>query len=88
VEPTTITPEQRGCEEHLLAHTTQQQDERFFVRLPTKGESNQLGTTRLSAERRLHAIERRLERDPDHKVQYHNFMKENEDLGHMEPVNS
>jgi len=36
--------------------------------------------------RRLHTIERRLERDPDLKVQYHNFMKEYEELGHMEPA--
>jgi hypothetical protein len=42
----------------------------------------------VSAERRLHAIERRLERDPELKVQYHNFVKVYKDLGHMEPVNS
>jgi hypothetical protein len=83
-----MTPEEQVCEEHFLTHTSQQQDGRYIVRIPTKGEPNQLGTSRLSAERRLHAIERRLERDPDLKVQYHNFMKENEDLGHMEPVNS
>jgi len=36
----------------------------------------------------LRATERRLERDPDLKFQYHNFMKEYEDLGHMELVKS
>jgi len=51
-------------------------------------EPTQLGTSCLSAERRLHAIERRLERDPDLEVQYHNFMKEYEELGHMKPVTS
>ena len=51
-------------------------------------ESYQLGTTRLSAERSLHAIERRLERDPVLMAQYHTFMKEYDDLGHMEPVKS
>ena len=71
------------------SHTqTQQQHGRFVVRLPTKMDPKQLGSTRLSAERRLHAIERRLERDPELKVLYHNFMKEHEDLGRMEPVNS
>jgi len=58
------------------------------IRLPTKIEPNQLGASRLSAERRLHAIERRLERDPQLKVQYHSFMKKYEELGHMEPVKS
>jgi len=66
-------------------HTTQQPDGRFVVKLPTKMEPTQLGTSHLSAEQRLHAIERRLERDPDLKVQYHNFM-EYEEFGHMEPV--
>ena len=47
---------------------------------------NQLGTSRLTAQRRLHATERRLERDPNVKVQYHSFMKEYEELGHMEHV--
>jgi hypothetical protein len=74
--------------EHFLSHTTQQRDGRFVVRLPTKREHDELGTSRLSAERRLHAIERRLERDPKLKLQYHNFMREYKDLGHMEPVNS
>jgi hypothetical protein len=88
VEPSTMTPEQQACEENFLTHTSQQQDGRYIVRLPIKGEPNQLGTSRLSAESRLHGIERRLERDPELKVQYHNFMKEYENLGNMEPVNS
>jgi len=36
----------------------------------------------------MHATESRLHRDPELKVQYHNFMKEYEELGHMEPVKS
>ena len=48
----------------------------------------QLGSSHPTAEQRLHAIERRLEWDPELKVQYHNFMKEYEELGHMEPVKS
>jgi hypothetical protein len=58
------------------------------VKLPTKVDPTHLGTSRLSSGRRLHAIERRLERDPNLKSQYHNFMKEYEELGHMEPVTS
>jgi len=83
-----MTAEQRACEEHFLTHTMQQPDGRFMVRLPTKMEPNQLGASCLSAERRLHAIECRLARDPQLKIQYHSFMKEYEDLGHMDPVNS
>lgn len=50
-------------------------------------EPNKLGISRLTAQRRLHTIESSLARDPDLKVKYHKFMKEYEDLGHMEPVN-
>jgi len=85
VEQSSMTAEQQACKEHFVTHTMQQSDGRFVVRLPIKMEPNQLGTSRLSAERRLHSIERRLERDPELKVQYHSFMKEYE-LGHMEPV--
>ena len=86
VEQFTMTTEQKSCEDHFLTHTTQQPDGKFMVKLPTKMDPTQLGASRLSAERRLHTIERRLERDPDLKVQYHNFMKEYEELGNMEPV--
>jgi hypothetical protein len=88
VDQPTMTAEQQACEEHFLTHTTQQPDGRFVVRLPTKMEPNQLELSRLSAERRLHAIESRLEREPELKVQYHNFMKECEDLGHTKPLES
>ena len=65
MEQSTMTAEQQACEQHFLTHTTQQQDGRFVVRLPTKMKPKQLGSSHLSAERRLHAIERRLERDPE-----------------------
>jgi len=62
VEQSIMTKEQQACE-HFITHTTQQDDGRFVVRLPTKMDPKQLGSSRLSAEQRLHAIERRLERD-------------------------
>jgi len=61
VEQSTMTAEQQACEQHFIKHTTQQKDGRFVVKLPTKVDPKQLGSFRLSAERRLHAIERRLE---------------------------
>jgi len=88
VEQSTMTTEQQACEQHFITHTTQQQDGRVVVRLPTKMDPKQLGSSHPSAERRLHDIERRLERAPELKFQYHNFMKEYEELGNMEPVKS
>lgn len=87
VEPSFLTPEQQSCEHHFITHTIRQPNGRFSVRLPVAGEPHQLGTSRHAAEVRLLAIERRLERDPRLKAEYCRFMKEYEDLGHMEPVN-
>jgi hypothetical protein len=87
VEQSTITAEQQACEEHFLTDTIQQPGERCVVKLPTKMEPNHNGTL-LSSERRLHATERRLERDPEFKIQYHNLMRKYEELGHRDPVNS
>jgi hypothetical protein len=80
-----MTTEQ-ACEEHFLTHRTQKLDGIFVVRPPIKIEPNQLATSQLSSERRSHAIERRLERDPELKVQYHNFKRQSEELDHRDPV--
>jgi hypothetical protein len=68
MEQSSMTAEQQACEQHFIANTVQQPDGRFV--LPTKLDPKQLRSSRLSAERRLHTIERRLERYPDLKVQY------------------
>jgi len=66
--------------------TTQQDDGRFVVRLPTKMDPKQLGSSRLTADRRLHTFERRLEQEL--KDQYHYFMRKSKALDHRDPVNS
>jgi hypothetical protein len=67
MEQSSMTAEQQACEQHFIANAVQQPDGRFVVRLPTKLDPKQLGSSRLSAERRLDARERRLERHPDLK---------------------
>jgi hypothetical protein len=85
VEQPSFTPEQQACEHHFNTHTTQQSG-RFVVRLPFKEDPTQLGMSCHSAENRLLALERRLERDVTLKTEYHHFMREYEELGHMTPV--
>jgi len=60
--------------------------EDLFVRMPTKMDPKQLGSSLLAAERRLHAIERRLEQEL--KDEYHYFMRKSKGLNHWDPVNS
>ena len=77
--------EQQACEQQFISNTTQQPVGRFVVRLPTEMDPKQLASSCLSAERKMHAIESRLERQPDLKVQYHKSMVY-EELGHVEQV--
>ena len=49
VEQSTMSTEQQACKENFVTRTTQQ-DGRFVVRLPTKMDPKQLGSSRLSAE--------------------------------------
>ena len=74
------------CKQHFNTNTTHQQDGRFVATLPTKNDSKQLLFSRLSAEQRRHAMERRLERQLED--QYHHFVKKCEQLSHRDPVNS
>jgi len=59
VEPSTMTTEQQVCKQHVITHTTQQDDGGSVVRLRTKMDPKQLGSFRLAAERRIHIFERR-----------------------------
>jgi hypothetical protein len=52
MELSTMTAEQKACEELFITNTTQQQDGRFVVRLPTKMEPYHLGNSRSAAEKR------------------------------------
>ena len=59
-------------EVEAVEQSTMTAEQQAFEKLPTKMEPNQLATSLLSSERRPHAIECKLERDPELKVQYHN----------------
>jgi len=86
VEPSTMTTEQQVCKQHVITHTTQQDDGGSVLRLPTKMDPKQLGSSCLAAERRLHIFERRLEEEL--KDQNHYFMRKSKGLDHRDPVNS
>jgi len=63
VEPSTMTTEQQVRKEHVITHTSLQDDGGSVARLPTKMDPKQIGTSRLAAERRLLRFERRLEQE-------------------------
>ncbi|XP_050077245.1 uncharacterized protein LOC126564283 [Anopheles maculipalpis] len=76
----------RELEEHFKTHTRIADDGRYIVRIPLRGELNQLGDSIEQAQRRLLSLERKLSRHEDTYVEYRKFMREYLDLGHMVPV--
>lgn len=74
------TKEEELCEEHFVSKG------RFIVQLPLKGKILELGDSRDIAERRLRAIERKLDKNPTLKTAYVKFLQEYESLGHMSKV--
>lgn len=80
------TEEERACEDHFNRNTTRNSDGRFCVRIPLKQSPDVLGDTYFQAERQFFTLERRLQRSPDYKLLYANFMQEYLDLGHMSKV--
>jgi hypothetical protein len=81
-----LTAEEQSCEDHFLRTHQREPTGRFIVRLPWKAPRLQLGPTRDLALRRLKQLERRLDRNPQYKDQYIEFMREYEALGHMSLV--
>ncbi|XP_055633263.1 uncharacterized protein LOC129773646 [Toxorhynchites rutilus septentrionalis] len=81
-----LTEEEQRCEQHFAEYTYRNESGKFVVRLPFLHDPNQLGESRQIAEKRFHHIERKLDRNPQLKNEYHAFMREYIDLGHMSLV--
>ena len=80
-----MTTEQQVFKHNATTHTTQQDDGGYIVRLPTKLDPKQLGSSHIAPQRRLHIFDRRLEQEL--KDQYHYFMRKSKGLDHKETVN-
>ncbi|XP_040164709.1 uncharacterized protein LOC120901069 [Anopheles arabiensis] len=81
------SPEDRKCEQ-LYKDTTQRDEAgRYMVCLPKQADfDDKLGFSKAAALRRFSFLERRLERDPNVKAAYHDFMREYLELGHMSRI--
>jgi hypothetical protein len=79
------TADEKKCEEHFVSAHSREQGGRYVSPLPLNSKFSGLGASRYMAVKRLEQVERRLSRG-SHSDQYLNFMREYEDLGHMEEV--
>ncbi|XP_011858966.1 PREDICTED: uncharacterized protein LOC105556478 [Vollenhovia emeryi] len=84
----TLEEQEQLCEEEFKTTHRRDQDGRFIVGLSFRQDIDQLGESRSTAVKRLRALNRRLDRQPELKMQYKAFLDEYLTLGHMTEVNS
>ncbi|XP_050555461.1 uncharacterized protein LOC126911595 [Spodoptera frugiperda] len=85
---TTLTQDERKCEEIYQSTHSRTEDGRYIVKLPTR--VNKLlstqGGTRDIAMKRLNQLEKRLEKNPTLRTEYIKVMDEYINMDHMEEV--
>lgn len=79
-----LKPADQSCEDQYALSTRRDESGRYFVRLPFKSDPSKLGKSLDIATRRFLNLERKLDRQPDVKQQYSDFIREYEQLGHLE----
>lgn len=82
---TQLSPEDEYCEKLFKETTTRLPTGRFVVKLPWKMDDStgELGESRRIAECSVDRVEKRLNKDPELKTLYVNFINEYRDLNHM-----
>ncbi|XP_062713249.1 uncharacterized protein LOC134290197 [Aedes albopictus] len=79
--------EEQDCEEDFKRTHSRAQDGRYIVQLPKHvGFEQMLGNSEVSALERYRKLENRLERNSAMKDEYHAFMREYLELGHMRRI--
>ena len=81
-----LTTEETDCQAHFDETTTRQADGRVVVALPFKPNTRPLGHSKAQALRRLTSVWDKLQRDPDYKQLYVDFIAEFRQMGHLEVV--
>lgn len=84
----TCNPEDEACEQHFQETHFRTQDGQYGVCLPFKTTNPQLGNPEETSLRRFYSLERRLMKNSQLKTEYHRFIQEYQDLGHMKATDS
>ncbi|XP_055634049.1 uncharacterized protein LOC129774354 [Toxorhynchites rutilus septentrionalis] len=75
------------CEQFFRETTTRDVTGRYMVKYPKKRDMSKLiGESYSHALRRMESLERRLDRTPELKIKYHDFITEFINMGHMRKV--
>lgn len=78
-----LSLDEQKCEDIFVTTTVRDHEGRFHVRIPLKESPESLGDSYKAAETRFRSLERKLERSPQYKKLYCDFIHEYLDLGHM-----
>lgn len=81
-----LDPDDQIVENHFIKTVSRDEEQRFIVRLPFKGNETELGDSQALATRRLLGLERRFNKNPLLKVEYTKVLNEYLEQKHMEPV--
>lgn len=84
---TKFSREELECEKQFAITTTRDPEGKFIVSLPIKDNLCELGTSKENSIRRFYSLEKRLNKDPELKKQYCDFINEYISLNHMTVVN-
>lgn len=82
-----LTEDERKCEELFINTHLREDNGKFSVRIPLRDSPDTLGDSYTFAKKRFFNLERKLERLPELKRRYTEFMREYNDLGHMTKIN-
>lgn len=82
----TYTKEESECEQHFIETFRRSEDGHFVVKLPFNDNVAKLGDSSRIAINRFHKLEQKLSRNSNLKLEYSNFLKEYEEMGHMTPL--
>ncbi|GFX06113.1 DUF1758 domain-containing protein [Trichonephila clavipes] len=86
LEKTPIDDELKYCMEHLDTTHTRDSNGQYIVQMPIVKGSVQLGLSKDLVVKRFNSTLSRLNKNPDIKKLYRDFLDEYENLGHMEEV--
>lgn len=81
-----LSEDEQKCEKLFINTNKRDREGRFSVRIPLRESADVLGDSYTLAKKRFLSLERKLERLPEFKRMYTNFMREYHDLGHMSKV--
>lgn len=83
----TLAPQEKRCEEIFEKTHSRSSNGRYIVQLPFNEKLKLLGKSKSIAQKQFYAMERKMLHNEDFKNNYHQFMKEFIDLGHLEKIN-